>query len=464
MMHFKTKRLEVRPISDADRAAVIDLLTNDLVKQTYMVPDFQSREEAAKLFERLKALSLREDRYVAGIYLDRAFIGILNETEVIGNRIELGYAILPQYHNRGYGTEALTGAIPYLFERGFDEVMAGAFEENEASIRVMIKSGMSKLDHQDEIEYRGKVHRCVYYSIRKQESVMKVYDRIVSRVSIDKGWSGDKKYCVTTTDGERYLLRISTMERLDRKKREFEKMKEVAASGIPMCLPIAFGTCDEGVYSIQSWIVGEDAEEMLMTMDLAAQYRYGLDAGQILAKIHTIPAPADAPSWETRFNAKIDRKIAMYENCELKYESGGDAFLEYLAQNRHLLSGRPQSYQHGDYHIGNMMIDYKGVLTIIDFDRDDFGDPWEEFNRIVWCAQATPAFASGMVDGYFDGEVPMEFWKLLALYICSNTLSSLPWAIPFGEGEIQVMRKQAAQVLEWYDGMNNVIPTWYQKN
>ena len=50
---------------------------------------------------------------------------------------------------------------------------------------------------------------------------------------------------------------------------------------------------------------------------------------------------------------------------------------------------------------------------------------------------------------------------LLALYICSNTLGSLPWAIPFGEGEIQVMRKQAAQVLEWYDEMKNVIPTWY---
>lgn len=108
-------------------------------------------------------------------------------------------------------------------------------------------------------------------------------------------------------------------------------------------------------------------------------------------------------------------------------------------------------------------IDSHGVLTIIDFDRDDFGDPWEEFNRIVWCAQSAPSFASGMVDGYFDSEVPMMFWKLLALYICSNTLSSLPWAIPFGEGEIQVMRKQAAQVLEWYDGMKNVVPTWYQK-
>ena len=291
---------------------------------------------------------------------------------------------------------------------------------------------------------------------------MSVYQSIVTRTPIDKGWSGDQKYCALTADGSKYLLRISSIDRLERKRREYEKMCEIAQLGIPMCLPVEFGICDEGAYSIQSWIDGADAEETLMAMDADAQYRYGWEAGQILSLIHTIPAPADAPDWETRFNAKIDRKIAMYEKCELKYERGGDAFLNYLVRNRYLLKDRPQSYQHGDYHIGNMMIDNNGILTIIDFDRDDFGDPWEEFNRIVWCAQAAPAFASGMVDGYFKGNVPMDFWKLLALYICSNTLSSLPWAIPFGEEEIQVMRKQAAQVLAWYEGMKRVVPAWYQ--
>lgn len=289
------------------------------------------------------------------------------------------------------------------------------------------------------------------------------YEQIICKTSIDKGWSGDQKYCAITADGQKYLLRISPMDRRERKQHEYENMRKVAKLGIPMCRPVAFGTCAEGVYTLQSWIEGTDAEEVIMATVADTQYRYGLDAGKILAKIHTISAPADAPSWETRFNAKIDRKIAMYENCELKYENGGDAFLEYLTNNRHLLSGRPQCYQHGDYHIGNMMIDSDGVLTIIDFDRDDYGDPWEEFNRIVWCAQAAPAFASGMVDGYFGDDVPMEFWNLLALYICSNALSSLPWAIPFGEKEIQVMRTQAAQILEWYDGMKNVVPTWYQR-
>ena len=208
------------------------------------------------------------------------------------------------------------------------------------------------------------------------------------------------------------------------------------------------------------WSLGS-AEEYIPGLPAENQYSYGLDAGRILAKLHTIHAPADAPAWGPHFHAKIDRNIAMYEACLLKYENA-NPFLTYIEENRHLLADRPQSYQHGDYHVGNMMVDKQGKLTVIDFDRDDFGDPWEEFNRIVWCAHTAPAFASGMVDGYFDGQVPVEFWKLLALYICSNTLSSLPWAIPFGEGEIQIMRDQAAQILRWYDDMKNIVPAWYK--
>ena len=170
-----------------------------------------------------------------------------------------------------------------------------------------------------------------------------ILESIVNKSPIVKGWSGDQKYCAVTADGTKYLLRVSSIDRLERKRREYEKMSEVSQLDIPMCLPVEFGICDEGVYSIQSWIDGVDAEGAMMAMCPDQQYSYGLDAGRILASIHTIPAPANAPDWEIRFNAKIDRKIAMYENCELKYDGGGDLFLAYLTQNRHLLKDRPQS-------------------------------------------------------------------------------------------------------------------------
>ena len=133
-----------------------------------MVPDFATREEAGALFDRLRALSEQEGRYVAGIFLDGQFIGMINDTEIVGKTVELGYAIAPQYHNRGYGTQVLKNAISYLFSQGFEEVLTGAFEENLPSIRIMVKSGMGKIDRQEEIAYRGRVHNCVYYSVRKQ--------------------------------------------------------------------------------------------------------------------------------------------------------------------------------------------------------------------------------------------------------------------------------------------------------
>lgn len=280
------------------------------------------------------------------------------------------------------------------------------------------------------------------------------------KTPINEGWSKDKKYCLIAPDGSKLFMRLSSLDQYERKKNEYIAMKKVSQLGVPMCMPIDFGISDEGVYSLQSWIDGTNAEKIIPTLSAEEQRMYGTEAGRILKKIHSIPAPKGRENWKSFFNRKMDRKIAAYKSCPLRYENGA-RFVVYIEANRHLLRGRPQSYQHGDYHIGNMMIGKDRSLYIIDFDRYDYGDPWEEFNRIVWCAQSSPLFASGMINGYFDNTVPPEFWKLLALYISSNTLSSLPWAIPFGEAQIQTMLKQAKDVLSWYNNMENVIPAWY---
>ncbi|MBQ4618313.1 MAG: phosphotransferase [Clostridia bacterium] len=283
----------------------------------------------------------------------------------------------------------------------------------------------------------------------------------VKKTLIDKGWSGDKKYMAVTSGGEKFLYRVSGKETYDVKKAEFEMMKKLADLNLPISNSLEFGENEDGVYSVQTWIEGEDAEEKIPTLTRKEQYRLGTDSGKILQKIHSIPAPSTQEDWETRFNRKMDRKIEGYLACPIKAE-GGENFIRYINANRHLIKNRPQTFQHGDYHIGNMMINGEGTLFVIDFNRFDFGDPWEEFNRIVWCAQKAPAFAKGMLDGYFDGNVPHEFFETLALYISSNALSSVYWAVPFGEEEIHVMLNQVKDILSWYDNMNCVIPSWYK--
>ena len=164
---IKTARLTLRSFYDCDAEDMIAMLTDSEIKKTYMIPDLDDREKQMKLFTRFKDLSLTDGHFVCAICNENKLVGFMNDVEIGDDFVELGYVISPEYKGRGYATEALSAAIDELFEIGFACVRTGAFEENGASIRVMEKSGMTRIDQVDFIEYRGKNHRCVYYEKRK---------------------------------------------------------------------------------------------------------------------------------------------------------------------------------------------------------------------------------------------------------------------------------------------------------
>ena len=291
---------------------------------------------------------------------------------------------------------------------------------------------------------------------------MSVFDTIVSREPICLGWSADRKFKAVTDDGTGYFLRISPMEQYEHRKLQFEHMQQVRDLGVRVCEPVEFGTCAEGCYLLLEWIDGRDAEPVLPTLTGLQRYRYGLEAGRMLRTIHTIPVPIQKEPWAVRYGRKLDSKVAAYEDLPLKYEKG-ELYLELIRAERHLVEDRPTVWHHGDYHCGNLMFDSRMGLTVIDFDREDIGDPWYEFNRIIWDVRVGPEYASGMVDGYFDGEVPEAFWRIMRLYQCQNMISSLPWAMGFGDEEVRIARENARQVLDWYDDLKKIVPDWYGK-
>lgn len=290
---------------------------------------------------------------------------------------------------------------------------------------------------------------------------MSIFDRLVSRQPIHRGWSADRKYRAISADGTAYFLRISPMERFENRKLQFSHMQKVRELGIRVCAPVEFGVCDEGCYLLLGWIEGRDAEAVLPELSPEERCRYGLEAGRMLKTIHTLPAPFEMEPWGVRFGRKLDSKLKAYAECPLKYEKG-ELYLELIRRERHLIEGRPQVWHHGDFHCGNLMFDENRNLTVIDFDREDIGDPWYEFNRIIWDVRVGPEYARGMLDGYFGGQIPEIFWRILRLYLCQNMISSLPWAMGFGEEDIRIAMENAARVLSWYDDLREVVPNWYQ--
>lgn len=166
-----TEFLKIRPLVSEDQERTLDILTDSTVSRTYMLPDFVTREDALPLFNRLMTLSNDPDRFVRCIAIGTRAVGFLNDVEIKGGTIELGYVIHPDSQGRGCMTEALKLAITELFERGYKEVVCGAFEENKASIHVMEKCGMLPLEHADTITYRGRTHRCIYYHTVKRKEI-----------------------------------------------------------------------------------------------------------------------------------------------------------------------------------------------------------------------------------------------------------------------------------------------------
>ena len=60
----------IRPLSEADQDAMLELLTNETIKQTYLMPDFEKPSDAIPLFRRLLSLSRDTGHFVRGIDAD----------------------------------------------------------------------------------------------------------------------------------------------------------------------------------------------------------------------------------------------------------------------------------------------------------------------------------------------------------------------------------------------------------
>jgi RimJ/RimL family protein N-acetyltransferase len=160
---IQTNRLELKPYSDSDLEDMVCILCNDEIKKTFMIPDFETKDDAIKMFYKVKEWSFEEERFEYGVYQNDQLIGFVNDVEINKDLIEIGYVIHPNYKNQGYATEVLSAVLKELFRIGYTHVKAGLFEENVASRRVMEKCGMKITKEEDDIEYQGKIHHCIYF-------------------------------------------------------------------------------------------------------------------------------------------------------------------------------------------------------------------------------------------------------------------------------------------------------------
>jgi ribosomal-protein-alanine N-acetyltransferase len=170
-----SERLCFRRLTDDDVQEVYELRSNPETMKYIPRPLVSSNEDALlhikmindKIDENLDinwALTEKESDKCIGI------IGFF-KTEKENFRTELGYMLFPEYHNKGYVTEAVNTLLNFAFNTlNFHSIQAIIDPKNLASEKVLLKNGFVKEAHLIENEfYNGKFMDTIIYSLLKRK-------------------------------------------------------------------------------------------------------------------------------------------------------------------------------------------------------------------------------------------------------------------------------------------------------
>lgn len=285
-----------------------------------------------------------------------------------------------------------------------------------------------------------------------------------SRISqINKGYSNDQKFMVEN-DGQTYLLRSFSLDELSAKRAEYDAIFQMQSYDVLCSKPVEMGALPNSNigYMLLTYIEGDEATEILPAYSPAIQHTIGLEAGRELAKMHRWQAPAAIAPWHERKLAKHKRYLEQYLNSKARIV-GDEQFLAFIDRHLQLMEGRPNVFQHDDFHVGNLIVKDGRLTGVIDFNRLDWGDPVHEFLKAgMFSSEVSIPFTVGQINGYHDNHEPDEqFWTLYSLYLAMTILSSIVWILQVRPSELGIMTQKLERVLHDHDHFNNIIPRWY---
>ena len=167
-------RLKFRAFEDADVHDVFALRSNPEVMKYIPRPLAKNLQEAMDVIKMIRETIEKKEgiNWVLTLKDDPKMIGMIGIYRIKPDnaRGELGYILLPEFHNQGYITEAIKPILIYAFHHiGFHSLEAVIDPANISSERVLQKNGFVKEAHLLENEYwDGRFLDTIIYSLLKR--------------------------------------------------------------------------------------------------------------------------------------------------------------------------------------------------------------------------------------------------------------------------------------------------------
>ena len=172
-----TERLRLRPFERGDVDAVFAYRRREDVAK-YLFDVALSREECALAVQQRTgqvALETADDKIILAVE-ERASGRLIGEVSLIWRSVEarqceLGWIFNPEYHGRGFATEAARALLDLAFGPGdMHRVMARCDAQNLASSRLMERLGMRREAHfREHAIVKGEWDEEYIYAILRRE-------------------------------------------------------------------------------------------------------------------------------------------------------------------------------------------------------------------------------------------------------------------------------------------------------
>jgi aminoglycoside phosphotransferase (APT) family kinase protein len=282
----------------------------------------------------------------------------------------------------------------------------------------------------------------------------------ISITPILKGFSKEEKWKIEHVE-KTYFVKVGAVETAKQRKVELHYVQHFYKQGVPVPKLIRFDEMESICIEVSAFIEGEDGKEILPRMSWQEQYRCGKQAGKALLQIHSLVKSNNERTWEEYRISKHERYTKRYQELNLSLVPIEDA-LDFIDNHKQLLKNRPIVFLHDDFHPSNLILTANKLEAVIDFGRYEWGDPYHDFYKIaLFTRNVSPAFATGQIHGYFDGEPPQEFWMYYALYAAFAVVADVEWSFVHTPHLLAETKQRLMTILQDHHDFKQCMPQWY---
>ncbi len=211
-------------------------------------------------------------------------------------------------------------------------------------------------------------------------------------------------------------------------------------AGVPA--PVVVGTNRDGAaalghsFFVTERVPGETIARRILRDDRYGRARQVLPAqlGRALGSLHTGVDPADLPWLE-----ETD-EVAKYREAADELDLVSPAFelgFRWLEANRPAAEATTKTVVHGDFRLGNLIVDEDGLAAVIDWELGHLGDPMEDLGWV--CVRAWRFGGPAPVAGVGDYEQLFDAYEEAAGHPVARSavrwweiLGTLKWGIMCG--------------------------------